>query len=69
MDYIAASGSNAKNRLVLTLNRVVDNKPQYQDNFVTLANTRRFSGTWWFSNQGANWRIRHGHPASSAGAY
>ncbi len=41
---------NAKS-LGLTLNRVVDNKPQYQDNFVTLANRAGFQ-TWWFSNQG-----------------
>jgi glucan phosphoethanolaminetransferase (alkaline phosphatase superfamily) len=33
-DYIAASGSTQKS-LGLTLNRVVDGKPQYQDNFVT----------------------------------
>ena len=49
-DYIAASGSTQKS-LGLTLNRVVDNKPQYQDNFVTLANRAGFQ-TWWFSNQG-----------------
>jgi glucan phosphoethanolaminetransferase (alkaline phosphatase superfamily) len=29
----------------------VDNKPQYQDNFVTLANRAGFQ-SWWFSNQG-----------------
>lgn len=29
----------------------MDNKPQYQDNFVTLANRAGFQ-TWWFSNQG-----------------
>ncbi len=50
MDYIAASGSTQKS-LGLTLNRVVVNKPQYQDNFVTLANRAGFQ-TWWFSNQG-----------------
>lgn len=33
-DYIAASGSTQKS-LGLTLNRVVDGKPQFQDNFVT----------------------------------
>ncbi|MDU1436049.1 MAG: sulfatase-like hydrolase/transferase, partial [Citrobacter freundii] len=49
-DYIAASGSTQKS-LGLTLNRVVDNKPQFQDNFVTLANRAGFQ-TWWFSNQG-----------------
>ncbi|EKK7715690.1 phosphoethanolamine transferase [Cronobacter dublinensis] len=49
-DYIAASGSTQKS-LGLTLNRVVDNQPQYQDNFVTLANRAGFQ-TWWFSNQG-----------------
>jgi glucan phosphoethanolaminetransferase (alkaline phosphatase superfamily) len=49
-DYIAASGSTQKS-LGLTLNRVVDNKPQYQDSFVTLANRAGFQ-TWWFSNQG-----------------
>ncbi|MCE9688594.1 sulfatase-like hydrolase/transferase, partial [Shewanella sp. AS16] len=31
-DYIAASGSTQKS-LGLTLNRVVDGKPQFQDNF------------------------------------
>ncbi|VTM89365.1 Putative phosphoethanolamine transferase ybiP [Raoultella ornithinolytica] len=30
---------------------MVDGKPQYQDNFVTLANRAGFQ-TWWFSNQG-----------------
>ena len=50
MDYISASGSTQKS-LGLTLNRVVDDKPQYQDNFVTLANRAGFQ-TWWFSNQG-----------------
>jgi glucan phosphoethanolaminetransferase (alkaline phosphatase superfamily) len=49
-DYIAASGSTQKS-LGLTLNRVVDNKPQYQDNFVTLANRAGFQSGW-FSNQG-----------------
>ena len=49
-DYIAASGSTQKS-LGLTLNRVVDGKPQYQDNFVTLANRAGYQ-TWWFSNQG-----------------
>jgi Predicted membrane-associated, metal-dependent hydrolase len=49
-DYIAASGSTQKS-LGLTLNRVVDGKPLYQDNFVTLANRAGFQ-TWWFSNQG-----------------
>lgn len=48
-DYIAASGSTQKS-LGLTLNRVVDGKPQFQDNFVTLANRAGFQ-TWWFSNQ------------------
>ena len=49
-NYIAASGSTQKS-LGLTLNRVVDGKPLYQDNFVTLANRAGFQ-TWWFSNQG-----------------
>lgn len=49
-NYIAASGSTQKS-LGLTLNRVVDGKPQFQDNFVTLANRAGFQ-TWWFSNQG-----------------
>ncbi len=40
-DYIAASGSTQKS-LGLTLNRVVDGKPQFQDNFVTLANRAGF---------------------------
>lgn len=50
MDYISASGSTQKS-LGLTLNRVVNDQPQYQDNFVTLANRAGFQ-TWWFSNQG-----------------
>lgn len=50
MDYISASGSTQKS-LGMTLNRVIDGKPQYQDNFVTLANRAGFQ-TWWFSNQG-----------------
>lgn len=41
-NYIAASGSTQKS-LGLTLNRVVDGKPLYQDNFVTLANPARAS--------------------------
>lgn len=49
-DYVSASGSTQKS-LGLTLNRVVDNQPQYQDNVVTLANRAGFQ-TWWFSNQG-----------------
>lgn len=49
-DYVAASGSTQKS-LGLTLNRVEDGKPQFQDNFVTLANRAGFQ-TWWFSNQG-----------------
>lgn len=49
-DYISASGSTQKS-LGLTLNHVVDGKPQYQNNFVTLANRAGFQ-TWWFSNQG-----------------
>lgn len=49
-DYVAASGSTQKS-LGLTLNRVVEDKPQFQDNFVTLANRAGFQ-TWWFSNQG-----------------
>ncbi len=38
-DYIAASGSTQKS-LGLTLNRVVDGKPQFQDNFVTPGKSR-----------------------------
>lgn len=49
-DYVAASGSTQKS-LGLTLNRVVEDKPQFQDNFITLANRAGFQ-TWWFSNQG-----------------
>lgn len=49
-DYISASGSTQKS-LGLTLNRVEDGKPQYQDSIVTLANRAGFQ-TWWFSNQG-----------------
>ena len=45
-DYIAASGS-AQKSLGLTLNRVVDGKTTFQDNFVTLANRAGFQ-TWWF---------------------
>ncbi len=35
-------------------NRAVDNKPQYQDNFVTLANRAGFRDMVRFSNRGAN---------------
>lgn len=41
MDYISASGSTQKS-LSLTLNRMEDDKPQYQDNFVTLTNHTGF---------------------------
>ncbi|MGF6191556.1 phosphoethanolamine transferase [Serratia sp. 2723] len=50
LNYIAASGSTQKS-LGITLTRVINGKPQYQDNFVTLANRAGFQ-TWWFSNQG-----------------
>lgn len=50
LNYIAASGSTQKS-LGMTLTRVINGKPQYQDNFVTLANRAGFQ-TWWFSNQG-----------------
>lgn len=50
LDYIAASGSTQKS-LGMTLTSVINGKPQYQDNFVTLANRAGFQ-TWWFSNQG-----------------
>lgn len=59
MDYVAASGSTQKS-LGLTLNRVVDNKPQFQDNFVTLANRRRFPDLVVLES-GANRRIRYGY--------
>lgn len=49
-DYIAASASTQKS-LGLTLNRVEEGKPLYQDSFITLAN-RAGLQTWWFSNQG-----------------
>ena len=49
-NYVSASGSTQKS-LGLTLNHVVDGNPQYQNNFVTLANRAGFQ-TWWFSNQG-----------------
>lgn len=61
-DYIAASGSTQKS-LGLTLNRVVDGKPQFQDNFVTLANRAGFQ-TWWFSNQGQSANTIPPSPAS-----
>lgn len=48
-DYIAASGSTQKS-LGLTLNRVVDGKPQFQDNFVTPQIAR--ASRPWFSNRG-----------------
>lgn len=48
-DYIAASGSTQKS-LGLTLNRVVDGKPQFQDNFVTSQIAR--ASRPWFSNRG-----------------
>ena len=49
-NYMSASASTQKS-LGLTLNRVVKDKPQYQDSFITLANRAGFQ-TWWFSNQG-----------------
>ncbi|WP_075180817.1 phosphoethanolamine transferase [Pantoea sp. 1.19] len=48
--YISAASSTQKS-LGLTLNRVQDGKPLYQDNIITLANRAGFS-TWWLSNQG-----------------
>ena len=39
--------------LSLTLNRVVDDKPQFQDNFVTLANRAGFQTV--VLKSGANW--------------
>ena len=57
-DYIAASGSTQKS-LGLTLNRVVDGKPQFQDNFVTTANRAGFQ-TGGFQ-PGSNRRIRYRH--------
>lgn len=50
VNYTAAASSTQKS-LGLTLNRVVDGQPLYQDNIVTLANRAGFD-TWWFSNQG-----------------
>ena len=48
--YTAAASSTQKS-LGLTLNQVVDGKPEYQNNIVTLANRAGFD-TWWLSNQG-----------------
>jgi len=50
VNYTSAASSTQKS-LGLTLNRVVDGKPLYQDNIITLANRAGFD-TWWFSNQG-----------------
>ncbi|MFS2223389.1 sulfatase-like hydrolase/transferase [Pantoea sp. B65] len=50
VNYTSAASSTQKS-LGLTLNRVVDGKPQYQDNIITLANRAGFE-TWWLSNQG-----------------
>jgi glucan phosphoethanolaminetransferase (alkaline phosphatase superfamily) len=57
-DYVAASGSTQKS-LGLTLNRVVDGKPQYQDN-LSPWQTARVSDMVVLQS-GANWRIRYGH--------
>lgn len=61
-DYIAASGSTQKS-LGLTLNRVVDGKPQFQDNFVTLANRAGFQ-TWWFPTRAKSANTIPPSPAS-----
>ncbi|KOC92824.1 phosphoethanolamine transferase [Winslowiella iniecta] len=50
VNYTSAASSTQKS-LGLTLNRVVDGKPLYQDNIITLAKRAGFD-TWWFSNQG-----------------
>lgn len=48
--YTSAASSTQKS-LGLTLNQVVDGKPEYQNNIITLANRAGFD-TWWLSNQG-----------------
>lgn len=50
VNYTSAASSTQKS-LGLTLNLVVDGKPLYQDNIISLANRAGFD-TWWFSNQG-----------------
>lgn len=50
VNYTSAASSTQKS-LGLTLNRVVDGQPLYQDNIISLANRAGFE-TWWFSNQG-----------------
>ncbi|HBH65067.1 MAG TPA: phosphoethanolamine transferase [Erwinia persicina] len=48
--YTSAASSTQKS-LGLTLTQVVDGKPEYQNNIITLANRAGFD-TWWLSNQG-----------------
>lgn len=48
--YTSAASSTQKS-LGLTLNQVIDGKPEYQNNIITLANRAGFD-TWWLSNQG-----------------
>lgn len=50
VNYTSAASSTQKS-LGITLNRLEDGKPLYQDNIITLANRAGFS-TYWFSNQG-----------------
>lgn len=50
LDFIASSGST-QTSLGMSLTRVVDGVPHYQDNIVSLANRAGFR-TWWFSNHG-----------------
>lgn len=50
MDFVAASAST-QTSLGMSLSLVKGGSPEYQNNFVTLANRAGFQ-TWWFSNQG-----------------
>ncbi len=49
-DFVSSSAST-QTSLGLSLSRVSGDRPEYQNNFVTLAKRAGFH-TWWFSNQG-----------------
>ncbi|MDU1061241.1 MAG: sulfatase-like hydrolase/transferase [Leclercia adecarboxylata] len=49
-DFVSSSAST-QTSLGLSMTRVNGGNPEYQNNFVTLANRAGFQ-TWWFSNQG-----------------
>jgi len=49
--HYSSAASSTQKSLGLTLNEVINNKPQYQNSIITLANRAGFD-TWWISNQG-----------------